>query len=609
LRLRTPLPILFAAVVVCAAQETPKTPDDSGSAEELRLPTATVVVTGSYEPLSLDEVDRSVVSLPAREQALLLNGITDLLQLDPSLDLRQRAPGGVQADLSIRGSTFGQTLVLLNGLRLNDPQSGHHDMDIPVPLEAVTRVETLRGSGSSLYGSDAVGGVVNIITVPPAHTDLRLRTALGNDGINQERGSLAGSFGKHSGQLLFSRDFSTGFMPNRDYRNLQLAATAHIATALGPGDVTLAYMDHPFGAEQFYGNFNSWENTKSWFASWQQALGEKTTASASYRRHSDLFVLYRDRPSVFSNHHAAETWQAAVRRREPVTQSITVYYGIEGLRESIVSNNLGRHSRARGAAYGAVDFRALRRFSLSLSAREEVYGRLSSELSPTIAGGVWLSSTWKLRASASRAFRIPSYTDLYYQDPGNRGNPDLKPERAWSYETGVEWIPGARIRAGATVFERRERDGIDYFRAGATDIWRALNIQSLTFRGVEGLLRIAPARNQTLDLRYTAMQARQDTVALGFTKYTFSYPKHSGVAAWQATVSGNLLFRTRLGVLDRLGRDPYPLWDLYAAWSGGRVRPFVQLTNVTSSSYQEIPGVQMPGRTVIGGIELVAFGR
>ena len=110
-----------------------------------------------------------------------------------------------------------------------------------------------------------------------------------------------------------------------------------------------------------------------------------------------------------------------MRRREPVSKNTTVFYGVEALHESIVSNNLGDHARSRGAAYAAVDFRALKRFSLTISAREEVYRRLSAEFSPTVAGGFWISPSLKLRASASRAFRVPSYTDLYYHDPGNRG--------------------------------------------------------------------------------------------------------------------------------------------------------------------------------------------
>jgi len=575
--------------------------------QQQQIPHETVV-TGTFEPLSLEEIDRAIRVLPARENALLLNTLVDLLRLDPSLDLQERAPDGVQADLSIRGANFGQTLVLLNGLRMNDVQSGHHNMDIPVPLEAVSRVEVMRGSGSTMYGSDAGGGVINIISEPPEGFDFRLRAAAGNYGINQERGSLAGGSGKLSGQLIFSRNFSTGFAPDRDYRTLSISSTIHAATALGAGSVTLAYMDHPFGADQFYGNFNSWENTKTWFAGVHQAFGKRTTASFSFRRHSDLFVLYRDRPQVFTNHHSDESYQATVRRRETLGTSTTVSYGAEGLHESIISNNLGNHSRNRGAAYAAVDFRALRRFSLSLSGREEVYRNFSATFSPTIAGGVWMTQRAKLRASASRSFRVPTYTDLYYHDPANLGSPNLLPERGWTYEGGADWNPAPHVRADVTVFQRRERNGIDFYRGSAADIWRALNIQNLNFTGVEAATRWEPARGHAVDFRYTGLRGVQDTLPAGFTKYTFNYPTHSGVVAWQASLPAGLLLRTRVGVLDRRARDPYAVWDWYAASSRGRVHPFVQFSNLTSTSYEEIPGVRMPGRAVIGGIEWVVRG-
>src|SRR5450755_590367 len=118
--------------------------------------TETVVVTGVYDPLELDEVDRSVLVLPVKRDELLSNTWVDFLRLDSSLDLGERAPDGVQSDLSIRGGTFGQTLLMVDGQRVNDAQSGHHNMDIPLPVEAIERIEVLRGSGSTLYGSDAV---------------------------------------------------------------------------------------------------------------------------------------------------------------------------------------------------------------------------------------------------------------------------------------------------------------------------------------------------------------------------------------------------------------------------------------------------------------------
>ena len=567
----------------------------------------TVVVTGTYEPLAIEEVDRSVASQPVRGRELVSNSLADFLKLDPSLDLRQRAPNGMQSDLSIRGGGFGQSLILLDGLRLNDAQSGHHNLDIPIPMEAVDRIEVLRGSGSTLYGSDAVGGVVNILSRKPEAGEIRVRGAAGNFGVNQQRVSMAGVHGTLSGSLTFSRDYSSGFQPDRDYRNLSFGSGTHWTSGWGPTDVTLGYSDRPFGADQFYGNYNSWENTKTWFAGIRQGLGEKTEASFAFRRHSDLFVLYRDRPEVFTNHHAAESWQGALRRKETLGENVRLFYGAEGYRDSIESSNLGNHQRGRGAGYASVDVRALRRFSFNLGAREEVYDGGSSQFSPSLSGGVWLGGGLKLRASASRAFRLPSYTDLYYHDPANLGSPDLRPEKAWSYEGGLEWSRGG-VRTGVTVFQRRETDGIDYVRRSPADIWRATNIQRLRFTGVEASAGWRATRGQQVDLSYTGLRGVQNALSDLQSKYAFNYPVHSGVASWNATLPRGFLMRVRVGAMQRLAREAYAVWDTYLAYSQSRLRPFVQFTNLADTRYQEILGVAMPGRAVVGGVEIAVFG-
>ena len=567
----------------------------------------TVVVTGVYEPVAIEEADRSVRVLPVKGQELLLNTWIDALKLDPSLDVRERAPNGVQADLSVRGGTFGQTLILIDGLRMNDAQSGHHNMDLPLPLEAISSIEVLRGAGSTMYGSDAVGGVVNIITRRPEASEFRLRTALGNFGVNQQRGSLALVHGDLTEQISFSRDFSTGFAPDRDYRNLSFTSLTHVLSSLGSSDITLAYNDHPFGADQFYGAYNSWENTKTWFTALRQALGEKTEASFSFRRHSDLFVLYRDRPEVFTNHHADESYQAALRRKETLSDNVSVHYGAEGYHDSIVSNNLGNHSRSRGAGYASLDVRALKRFSFSIGAREEIYRSFSGQFSPGVSGGVWLSQRFKLRGSVSRAFRIPTYTDLYYHDPANLGSPDLRPEKAWSYEGALDWNAGGRLRGEVVVFHRREKDGIDYFRLSPTDIWRATNIQNLRFTGVEASASLRLNGSQQIDLRYTGLHGIQDSLGSAFSKYAFNYPSQSAVASWQGSLPCGLSARTRIGATQRLARDAYALWDVNLAYNHGRVRPFLQFSNLTNTVYQEIQGVAMPQRGVVGGVEITVF--
>jgi iron complex outermembrane receptor protein len=480
-------------------------------------------------------------------------------------------------------------------------------MNVPLPPDAIARMEVLRGSGSTLYGSDAVGGAVNFLTESPDNVrtgwqEIRLRAAIGSFGTNQQSGSMLFGWKGVSEQLAFSRDFSTGFEPNRDYRNLSLSSVTRGRTRLGWTEVVLALNDRPFGADQFYGNFPSWERTKAWFASARQQLGKRTEAAYGFRRHTDLFVLYRDRPQIYTNRHATESHQAAIRRTDELADNVRLHYGGDGLYDVIDSNNLGHHSRGRGAAYASLDVRALKRFSFAIGAREEVYTKGTAQFNPSASAGVWLSPHLKLRASASRAFRLPTYTDLYYRDPATTGNPNLRPEKAWTFDGGADWTHG-RWHAEGTVFHRREQDGIDYVRQSLTEPWRAANFQRLRFTGVETSVDVRLAGPQWIDVRYTGIRGERDLAENIYSRYVFSYPVHNGSIGWQAAIPGGFLARARIGVLERLNRDPYTLFDAGLAWNRHHWTPYIQFTNIADVQYQEIQGVNMPGRAVLAGIE------
>src|ERR1700694_4649184 len=367
--------LAFLLVSVCMAQEQraegsstrcAKQPSDRSAAcgaARIEPKREVVVVTGTLVPLPLGEVDRSVSAIQLQEESLLYEHWVDYLQSDPSVDYRQRAPNDVQGDISIRGTSFGQTLIMVNGLRMDDAQSSHHDMDPPLPTESLSRIEILRGAGSTFYGADAMGGAVNFITASPMRSELRLRAGIGNFGIHQQS-ALASFSTKHWGeQLSVARDFSSGFAADRDYRSSTIFSETEATTMLGHTSVMLALGDKPYGANQFYGDFNSWERTKSSFAGLKQDLGNRTEFDLGYRRHSDEFILIRDRPQIYENNHITESWQVALRRREPIRKNVTLSYGSEGDHDAIDSNNLGQHARSRGAGYVDLDMRALGRFS------------------------------------------------------------------------------------------------------------------------------------------------------------------------------------------------------------------------------------------------------
>jgi iron complex outermembrane receptor protein len=592
------------------AQQTPGTGDDTKPKAKTPAKTTappahheTMVVTGTPEPLPLGESDRSVDAIEVPSRRLLLGNLADVLQLDSSLDLEQRAPG-TQADISIRGGSAGQTLVLVNGVRVNDAQSAHHNFDVPLPLDAIQQVEVLRGSGSTLYGSDAVAGVVNVLTRVEPDTELRFRSGIGNFGTNTQSGFFSFSTGAVSQQFSFERELSTGFRDDRDYRNLAGSSETQIRTGLGTTRILLSGLDRPFGADQFYGDYNSWERTKTWFSSLHQDLGKHTDFTLAYRRHTDLFVLFRDHPEIYTNRHEDQTWDTALRRHDDLTPAMSFFYGAEGISESVDSTNLGQHHRRRGAVYGDFEARALGRFSFSAGLREELYGRAQSVLAPSVSGGMWLTSKLKLRASASRAFRLPNYTDLYYSDPANVGNPNLKPEEALDFEGGADLHLTPRWKVGATVFQRRDTNDIDYVRYSPTDIWHATNYDRLHFTGLEALTQTSLTSSQQVELQFTELHGSDVGLGTAESKYTFNYPSQEAIASWQILTQKGILARTRVGVINRYRQSAYTLWDVDVAWRRPLVRPYLQMSNLLNTSYQELVGVPMPGRTALVGVEI-----
>ena len=617
---------LFAGSTLAAQQSSNQTQ----AANNAPVQQETIVVTGTFEPAPATEVDRAVTVIDFGSQAPLYKSWVDALETDPSLDLRQRGPNDIQGDVSIRGSSFGETLILLNGLRMDDVQSGHHDLDLPLPSTAVERMEILKGAGSTLYGSDAMAGSVNVITAQPEHTDLSFGAGVGNFGINQQYGSTSFVWKKFDESLDAERDFSSGFRPDRDYRSATFFSSTGATTGLGRSLLMLAYGDKPFGADQFYGPFDSWERTKSWFAGLKQELGSKTEFDFGFRRHTDDFVLLRDDPGVYENNHIDRSWQADLRRHEQLSDNSSLFYGAEGVHEDIVSTNfssgeisdaLGTHDRSRGAVYLDYDVRALRRFSFSASAREEIFSRTHGEFNPTLAAGVWLRSGLKLKASASRAFRLPSYTDWDYHDPANFGNPNLGPESAWDYEGGVEWTPDSRWKIDGTVFERRDHNVIDYVLRTCTaipaselppgaacspsvaQVYHAENLQNLNFTGFESSAELRLPHEQRIQFAYTELYGVQKALNGLQTKYTFDYPAHDGVISWNGKLPGKFIARTRLGVLDRYGSDPYALWDAGVVREFNHVNAHLVLSNISDTQYQEIQGVVMPGRSVVFGLD------
>jgi outer membrane cobalamin receptor len=564
----------------------------------------TVTVLGSAAPISLGESARTVVVFDTQQHPLGFQSVEDYLRTDASVDIQQRAPAGVLSDISVGGASFEQTLVLLNGLRMDSAETSHFNLDLPVPLAAVGNIDVLQGAGSTLYGSDAIGGVVDFTTWKPEADSLRLRAGTGSFGENQQA-ALGALVGKHWSEVIAEdRDFSTGFIADRDYRTEDASADTRLASRLGSTELLLAGDDRAFGAAQFYGDYNSWERTKGWFTGLTQQLDSHIGAAVGYRRHSDIFLLERDQPTGYKNQHIDEGFEGSLRDRHEIFRNTTLLSGLEETTDHIQSTNLGEHGRNRGAGYCEAEWRIPGRGSISAGLREELFSGGRWVSSPMAAAALWLPHSFKLRASAGYGFRIPTYIDLYYSDPTTLGNPNLKPESAWNFESGVDWYPAPRIASSLTVFYSRQKNTIDYTRASSSDLWRASNLPGLHFAGAETAVDWQVSRTSQVKFSWTLLTGAQSALHGLESEYVFNYPVNDARAEWKWIPTHSILLESRLGVVQRYQQTAYPVWDESLARDSGRVRPYLQMTNLSNTGYDEILNVRMPGRSFVGGVEI-----
>lgn len=248
---------------------------------------------------------------------------------------------------------------------------------------------------------------------------------------------------------------------------------------------------------------------------------------------------------------------------------------------------------------------------------------MQSVLSPHLAGSFRLTDKLKLRASGGYGFRIPTYTDLYYSDPATQGNAHLKPESAWSGEGGADWVPSTRISISATGFYNRQHDTIDYVRAATVpnpllppgcpaNTWCATNLNGLHFLGVETNVTWVPAKAQRVQFGWTGLAGGQNALPGLQSEYALNYPVENIHATWTATLCRMVTVTNSVAVAkpyQQAGNlpwnaSPYPVWNAALTHETGRMRPYLRLGNLSNTGYQEIEGVAMPGRSIVGGVTL-----
>jgi iron complex outermembrane receptor protein len=570
------------------------------------LDTLYVQAVSRIDP-NLPASTRSIQLLDAEEiRSLPVRTISEMLEWATGVEVLNRSP--TQSDLSIRGAGFEQVVVLVNGVRMSDPQTGHFDLDLSVPLESVERVEVIRGAASALYGADAMGGVVNVVTrSDPAPFAGSVQGGSWNT-VRVSAAGGAGDVGAFTMSVGGEAARSDGHREGTDYEVVLIHSRMSNPLAGGRLVGELGASRRDFGAQDFYAPYPSFEKTRSYTASvgWESgATGPlEWEFRLSGRRHDDDFVLVRDDPSFYQNQHTSSQGGGTALGRYDAAPGIVMAAGGELFWDVLSSSSLGDRTERRGAVFTELLISRLDPAVLSMGIRADWHEGFGAFVSPSISASVTPDQNMRFRAALGRSFRAPTWTERYYQDPVNIGQPDLRPERAWSGELGYDLFPFNALSFSMTLFARRANSLIDWARpegAQDTDPWETRNVENATFRGVEADIELNGPGRTRWTLGGTALAVEAEEVAGYRSKYALRPMREQLTIGVERFIGSAASFRLRLRHGRREGERSYRRVDLrFNLWVGaGWVR--LDALNITDFDYPDITGARAPGRGIFLG--------
>ncbi len=560
-----------------------------------------VTVTGSRIPSPLSSTLRTITVID--RQTISASGAEDVSSLIESIagvDVRSQGPNDVQSDISIRGAGSEQTLILIDGVKLSDPQTAHHNMDLPVSLENIEQIEIIKGSGSKLYGANAFGGVINIVTRKETKPSMQLSADAGNFGYYRGSGLLSFRLRNLSNQLSINTRHADGYRFNTDFDDLNLFYKSTLNYSKIMFDFSGAYRYKDFGANNFYfvNQANQRENTRTLFLNFKGNLPIENgwlSAGINWRRHFDHYIYNYENPALYENQHTTNVIQADIQGTIE-GKRLTQNAGIDLGQEFIHSNRLGNHQRQYIGFIYENRLNSPGPLNLQIGASGYYYSHWGWNLMPGLDLKYQISDRIFWSGSAGRAFRIPTFTELYYIDPSNLGNPDLRPERGWTIEQNlIRKTQNSALTAG--IFYRYGIDQIDWIRSTDNDPWQVRNITKIQNYGFESsaAFRLPGSILEQLSVSYSFLKNRRFTGS-NESKYLLSSLRNQLIVSlipldfWGVRSSWTLRYE------DRLNYDSYVIFDVNLTKSFNRISISISGKNLLNSDYADFTGIPMPGR-------------
>ena len=615
----------------------------------------TIQVTTTRLPLQSKETGRNISIVKGTDiQKMAITSLDELFQVIPGIEVQARNGFGAQGDISMRGATFTQVQVLVNGMKLNDPLTGHFNSYIPVSPIEIERVEVLRGAASAIYGADAVGGIINIITKgfqPEEKIEAKGNINYGEEEllntqhgfvINKGRFFTTGGFAINQSDGQIIEEQIVGDATLEAYNNFFDIKTAGLSFGYQFNNqwrvqARTSYDRRDFSARYFYttSTFDkSVETTSNWWNQIQiSKIGQQnsTDFNIAYRKGQDEFVFSPDFPST--NVHSTDFLNITLNHLKIVNDAFSLKIGGQLDRRAIESTDRGNHSDWHYGVYTSGVYQPNSQLNVVASLRLDYDDNYELEFTPQLNLSYLLPNI-TLRASVGKSIRAADYTERYVsfnlQDltPGRSlGNPDLVAETSWSEEVGLDYRLTKNWELKTTLFARQSSNLIDYVPTNEADISRnqnllagenyfyARNITNVQTKGleVESWIRTTLNNNMKLQwsLGYTYLNTgnEEDVVSV----YIASHARHLINTNLLLTykkldIAINGLYKARneqfaAGINARLAPN-YQVWNLRM---GYQLHPNfglnLQVQNVFDESYQNILGAVMPSRWLLGGIK------
>ena len=569
--------------------------------------------------IEVDKGDNSISMLTISNEEIkqsTATNVSELLQQVAGIDIRRRGAEGMQADLYIRGGSFDQTLLLIDGIKVEDPQTGHHTMNMTIPLDVIEKIEIIKGSASRIYGQNAFTGAVNIITKKKIKNDFSIE--LSNGSFDQKSGGFTIQKELKSSDILFnySKKESDGYRYNTDYENDEFFIKSNFKIKDQKISTIGAFNERKFGANGFYASpaaIDQYEETQA------SLIGFSTTYRSDdlilkprlyWKRNQDMYVYLRQDPSVYRNLHISN--KVGIE----INASASNFLGNLGLgfdlsKVSLESNNLGERKRTMLNMFieqqvklndDKIDFTpgvAITYFSdvsTKLNYKNNFFNNLF--FYPGMDLGYRLDNNLKLYTNIGFTYRIPTYTDLFYTSPTTLGNENLKLEKALTKEIGLKYLKDD-FNFNFSLYQRDASDIIDYVRNNESDPWRANNIREINTNGFELNMGykfyLGSFRMQTINIGYSNIDDELLETDFAFSRYALNSLKNQITGTYTFEINEKIYSTVAYKNAERSNEEQYTVIDFKSSYKLDKFTLSVILNNILDTEYSETNLVPMPG--------------